>query len=507
MAIYVAVILCFLGTFLAFANPLFRLPVLVLLVPASLAYLGFKAKSGKNAFKLGWVAGILANTAALYWIALPPMNYGGIPWYLSIFCPLLISLILGLYFGLYSLFIYFSRKLPVLALGLFCGLAWVGLEHLRGTLFSGFPWLNLATAFAPWPWAIQAASLMGAYALSGLFAASACWISLPGRNIYSILSGFLLLAGVTAYGLYALELPVPEGKNLSVSVIQGSFDQSIKWEKSMQSNIFRTYLEESQAEFMENSPKLIIWPETALPFFLQLNAEYSEALDRFTKDLGVAVLTGVPAFGYDSNGQRHNLNRALLVSPTGAKTYYDKAHLVPFGEYVPFADYLPAFETKIFQGVGDFMPGEAGKNLYYDGIALGVLICYEVIFPELASLGVQNGAQVFITISNDAWFDHSSAPRQHLELAALRAVEQKRYIVRATNTGFSAFIDPKGRIENESKLFTKERLHGNVVAIDERTPFSLFENTLNWILFFAGLLLLIWSQLIRDKRYSFSKYR
>lgn len=159
----------------------------------------------------------------------------------------------------------------------------------------------------------------------------------------------------------------------------------------------------------------------------------------------------------------------MLDSHTNATSWYDKEHLVPFGEYMPLAGILPL--QKLVSGVGDFVPGQNSKALKSGDLALGVLVCYEAIFAGLAQDRVSQGANLLVNISNDAWFGDTSAPHQHLQLAALRAIEQGRYLVRSTNTGISAFIDPLGRIKVAGPQFKELAASGVVHPHAELTVF------------------------------------
>jgi apolipoprotein N-acyltransferase len=164
-------------------------------------------------------------------------------------------------------------------------------------------------------------------------------------------------------------------------------------------------------------------------------------------------------------------NRAYLLNATGdVASWYDKEHLVPFGEYVPLGEWLP-FITKLVPGQFEFRPGINSAPLVSGSMAMGLLICYEAIFPELAQGRVESGANVLVNISNDAWFGRSSAPLQHLHMAALRAVEQNRSIIRATNTGVSVVIGPDGSMQNPSALFETLILRDPAVPLLTETTF------------------------------------
>jgi apolipoprotein N-acyltransferase len=177
-------------------------------------------------------------------------------------------------------------------------------------------------------------------------------------------------------------------------------------------------------------------------------------------ETGASLLFGSPAYHRDPGGLRY-LNSAFLLSPDAQLLgRSDKIHLVPFGEYVPLGSFLP-FVNKLVTGIGDYSPGEINP-LPIQGHQLGVLICYEVIFPELAREYVRQGSDLLVNITNDAWFGDSSAPWQHLAMARFRAIENRVWLARAANTGISAFISPSGRVVEQTSLFDTGFLVGKV---------------------------------------------
>jgi len=437
--------------FFAFANPWGRFPLLVLLVPWGLAALARQAPAPGKAAKLGWLAGSLGSAASLYWIALPVHDYGSLPWILAVPCPLLLGSVLGLYSALFCWALHVSRRgLRPLAWGAFAGLAWIALEALRGWLFSGFPWLPLAAALAPWPVGIQAVGLVGAYGLSGLLAACGVWAGGPGTA--PRLAACTLALVVFGYGLWAVDRPMETTGAISAVMAQGNIDQAAKWEEQTLPQAIQTYIGLT-VPLLGTAPDIVIWPETSLTFFVQDRSRESEMVAAFVRKAGVPLLAGAP--GYERAGREADIfNRAYLFGPGGAEGFYEKQHLVPFGEYAPFGRDVPVLSF-LLQGVGAFTPGVRVAPLVSGRLAMGMLICYEVIFPELAQQRVEDGANILVSISNDAWFGFSAAPRQHLELATLRCVEQNRFMLRGTNTGITALIDPRGRILSETSLFTQ----------------------------------------------------
>ncbi|MFZ5426214.1 MAG: apolipoprotein N-acyltransferase, partial [Thermodesulfobacteriota bacterium] len=169
------------GSFLAFANPVVRLPLLALAFPWALAMLARSAHDARTALKRGWLTGWIAASASLYWIAIPVHDYGFLPWILAVPCPLLMAAVLGAYPALFCWLLHKAApRMNPLTAGVFAGLSWTAVEALRGWLFTGFPWFPLAVALAPWPLAIQGAAVIGAYGLSGLLAACGVWLAGPG---------------------------------------------------------------------------------------------------------------------------------------------------------------------------------------------------------------------------------------------------------------------------------------------------------------------------------------
>jgi len=489
-----ASILAVLGAWLGFANPVYRLPVLVLLYPAGLTLVAVRAASPARAARSGFWIGSLAALGTLYWTVLPVHDYGGLAWPLALPIPALLAMVLGLYTAGYAAVVRFAQpRLSPWLFGPLAGLAFAALEMARGTWFTGFPWLTLSAALAPWPATIQGAAFIGAYGLSGLCACLATWLVLPGpiskQGLVAVLAGIGLLVA----GNQRLATPPERDGSVHVTIVQGNVDQSRKWDPAAQSETVDNYLDLTRQAMKDTPTDLVVWPETAMPFYYQDHGLLSERLETFVATAKVPLLFGAPAYGREKNGDLVLHNRAYLLPPDGVTAYYDKEHLVPFGEYVPLGNIL-TFVHKMVSGVGDFRPGRQEKPLQDGKLALGVLICYEAIFPELAQQRVQAGANLLINISNDAWFGDSAAPRQHLDLALLRAVEQGRAIIRGTNTGISAAIDPRGCIMAQGGLFTTLTLPcPETPLVSETTWFHRHYTLVTWGIPVCFALLLLWS--------------
>ncbi|MDR0339304.1 MAG: apolipoprotein N-acyltransferase, partial [Desulfovibrio sp.] len=388
-----------------------------------------------------------------------------------------------------------------------------GCEVLRGTLFTGFPWLLASCAFAFWPAWIQAASLVGAYALSALYAAPACLfgaaLAPPGgsgkKRLAAALLGIFLLFLPPAYGRYRLagfeDGPAPDAPDtappIKIILIQGNVDQNQKWEPLFQKSTLDLYLDlsrkalEDEGRLSPEPVSLVVWPETAMPFAYPMYREYALELSRFAVAENINLAFGALGVEHEFGRRERLYNRLFLLSPQGRRAGdYDKRHLVPFGEYTPFAANIP-YLSDILQGM-DFSAGTTARLLplsppaakapvagetressaHTPALSLGPLICYEAIFPGLAQAQVEAGADILLNVSNDGWFRKSSAPYQHLSHAVLRAVEQARPLARATNTGISAVIDASGRItERLEGLFVTGTLTARVRASSGLTPY------------------------------------
>ncbi len=464
-------LVCALGAFFGYANNLLHFPPLALGLPAGLAWLAFRSSSFKEALKRGWLGGLAACVVCLYWIVNPVHVYGGLPLYLALPCPVLVSMVAALYHALFCALLYkAARRLSPVWVVVFAAPVWAALEMVSGFLFSGFPWLTLSSAFALWPAMVQGASLVGAFSLSGLWAALGVALALSFTLKTPRWAALALLAVLLAPAAWSLNAPPSAQGEAAAGLVQGNIDQSLKWDDSYQRATVERYLELSREMLQRRELDVVVWPETAMPFYLQESSPMSVMARSLAREWSVSLLAGSP--GYKRLGPKEFVlfNRAYLIGPDGnVVDHYDKRHLVPFGEYVPFQELLPL--QKLVTGVGDFVPGETAEPLRRGELSLGLLICYESIFPELAQELVAEGANLLINISNDAWFGDTAAPRQHLSHAVLRCVEQGRAMVRSTNTGISAMIGPRGEILSRTAQFEPAVLAADLPLIHGATVF------------------------------------
>ena len=441
---------------IGYANPLLHFPLAALGFPLILGLIAFSARSPRQAFKRGWIVGTFSSLACLYWLAYPIGVYGGISWLLAVPCPILMAMAVGTYYGIYTFILSFAaRRLHPFMLCIFSGTLWATMELAQGHFFTGFPWMTFSSAFAYWPESIQGAAFLGAYGLSGLLISITTgmlvWRTSNSAKTWtmSVIVVLVCLGTLRTEPEKFSTLKVTD--NATIGIVQGNIDQAQKWDSKFQVSTLKKYIKLNKS--LPGKADLIIWPETAVPFQIQNPSGLRVALFNSSKNSGIPLLTGAPGYVLHPNTKTYSsYNRAVLIDPDKTTLeWYDKSHLVPFGEYVPFGKYLPI--GKLVQGVGNFIPGTDASPIQSGNLAMGILICYEGIFPELAQERVANGANILINISNDAWYGKTSAPYQHLGLVALRAVEQGRYLIRDTNTGISACIDPLGKITDSTELF------------------------------------------------------
>lgn len=439
----------------------------------------FHDESPSHAFLLGLIAGLFHYLTLIYWIVPTLQNYGYLNFFLSAFALVLLCLYLSLYPALFSYLLCHMKgsRFPVFTMATL----WVGLELIRAYFLTGFPWCLLGHTQFKHLMLIQIADLAGVYGISFL-------IILSNGLIYRLIfhrgpperreltwevTGLLLLAAFSLiYGHYRLAGDRTEGegeKFLKVAIIQGNIDQSVKWNPSYQEKTVDTYLRLTRST-SPSEPELVVWPETSLPFFFQESMEFSPRLFDLSKEIGAELIFGSPAYKRIGTGIRY-YNRVYSLTRNGELAgYYDKVHLVPFGEYVPFRWLFPFFRH-LLHAAGNFASGEKIEPLRLPHHFAGVLICFEVIFPELARTQARKGAEILVNLTNDAWFGRTSAPYQHLSMAVFRAVENGRPMVRAANTGFSAFIGPQGQIISRSQLFKEEVLVQHVRLVHSSVRF------------------------------------
>ncbi len=451
--------------------PFYILPLMALAFSALVLLIDAAAASPRprhSAFAAGWFFGFGYFLAGVYWMAfsffvqadqfawMSPFAVLGVPAFLALFSggAALVSLLLWRA-GWGRIFIFAA--------------VWVFFEYLRGHILTGLPWNLASQALAGTAMGAQTAAWYGAYGLSlvaVLLAASpAAGLGQPRQSIGALSGVTVLLAGVAVlYAIGAVRLalpePAPDGKHF-LRIVQPNIPQREKIAEGMWARNFTRQLELSTGAIPQDARLFVIWPENGSPL---LN-EAESALDRLSQELpeNAVLIAGSVRRAYDAADELQYYNSILVIpqTPEGRRAVaaYDKHHLVPFGEYLPFYDFLNRIGLAQLTPYGDagFTAGEGPKILNAGGPSFAPLICYEVIFPgALYPRGERPGW--LLTVTNDAWFGDTSGPRQHFDQARLRTIETGLPMARSANTGISAVIDAKGRILARVKLYERGRI-------------------------------------------------
>ena len=473
---YALVLLSGLLLFLSFPKHGVAVFAWVALIPLLVALKDLRIGQG---FRAGFITGLLYNVGILYWITFVIATYGNAPVYFGAAAMLLLAAFLGLFVALFAAGIVFLKKrgIPVIASA---PLLWTCLEFAKSHLFTGFPWENLAYSQHSFLPIIQIADLTGFYGITFLVVlinvVIAELILRKGAKSALVQAGIAvaLMGLICGYGIFRISTIQEISRSSAakdVSLVQGNIDQSIKWRPEFQDASLQLYRELTLKETSGKNPGLIVWPETATPFYFQDIDDRQRQILALAQATRSYLLLGSPSYKPE-RGPEASMNSAFLVSPEGKIIgQYDKVHLVPFGEYVPLRRVLP-FMSKLVAGVGDFCTGEGFKPLEAGEKKFGVLICYEAIFPEISRAYARAGIDFLVNITNDAWFGRTSAPYQHLSMTAFRAVETRRYIVRAANTGISAIIAPTGAVESTTGLFQQGGLSGTIRPLTTQTIYT-----------------------------------
>jgi apolipoprotein N-acyltransferase len=478
-----------LGLWLAFPGGGEIWPLLAIaLVPLLFA---LRAGSLRMAAMSGLAAGLVHFLLLLYWIVIVLGKYGGLAWFISVPALLLLALYMSTYVVLFAVLARMVLDaFPAAAAIWLLPALWVGLDWLRGVLFTGFPWMDLGYALYQSPVLIQIADLVGHHGVTFVivFCNTLVFLLFAGRRALSanllLISFALFLLG--AAGLYSIMrqaevskvVAAPATERITVGIVQGNIDQSVKWSPSEQKSTVDAYLSLT-ASLMNTKtsapPSLVVWPETALPFYPPAN-DHMGPLGKLVAGRDMALLTGAPWYEVvdPRNRKVKYYNSALLLQPDGTfADKYFKSHLVPFGEYVPLKKLLP-FLAPLVEAVGDFSAGTIERPLVWKRAKTGILICFESVFPELSRQWVQAGANILVNLTNDAWYGKSSAPYHSLAMSVLRAVEARRSLIRSANTGISAFVSPVGAVEVRSGLFEPWAAAREVALVEEMTIWVRF---------------------------------
>jgi apolipoprotein N-acyltransferase len=449
----------------------------------------------KESLKYGYLSGITAHFIVLYWIG---FNSG------AGFLPVFLSLIgavfyLALFWGLFAITVqYFLREKTKFLW--FAPLIWITMEWIRSLGPLGFPWMDLALTQSRFIYFIQIMDVTGSSGVS-------LWILIlnvllyfsitvrKGKRIYSI-AAIGLLSILWLHGSQKINSVENDsvGKSIVVAITQPNVDPNEKWEKDNRNQTF-DLMHQLLDEAIEYGPDMILWPETALPSYLRLSSKDRHPLQKKVNIYEIPLLSGTIDREYTEDIKPVYFNGSIFFQAKKPPEIYHKVKLVPFAEYVPLSGYFPSLNELNF-GQGNFTAGKEFTLFQFDNIPFSNLICYESSLPDIVRKFVLNGSE-FITIqANDGWLGKTSGPYQHFEIAKMRAIENRRSIVRSANTGISGIISPTGKIIKKIALGERSVSKGIISLSDRITFYTKYGNILGkWtsliLILSAGLTLWI----------------
>ncbi|WP_028695525.1 apolipoprotein N-acyltransferase [Pseudomonas cremoricolorata] len=466
------------------------------LLSIAVFYLGLRELSPRQAMGRGWCFGFGLYGAGTSWIYVSMTTYGGAS-------PLLAVLLLLAFFAAIAWFFalpawlwarWLRRSDSPLADALAFAALWLLQEAFRGWFLTGFPWLYAGYSQLAGPLA-GLAPLGGVWLISFVLALSAallCNLNRLRARLPALAAGLILLVAPWLLGGVLKEhaWTQPAGDPLRVAAIQGNVEQDLKWDPAHINAQLALYRDLS---LTAKPVDLLVWPETAVPILKDQAQGYLDMMGSFAAGRDSALITGVPV-RETVQGQRRYYN-GVTVTGEGDGTYL-KQKLVPFGEYVPLQDMLRGAIEFFNLPMSDFARGPSDQTLLQaKGYQIAPYICYEVVYPEFAA-GLAARSDLLLTISNDTWFGTSIGPLQHLQMAQMRALEAGRWMIRATNNGVTALIDPFGRITAQVPQFEQAVLYGEVVPMQQLTPYLQWRS---WPLASLCVVLLGWALLARRR--------
>ncbi|HEV8702495.1 MAG TPA: apolipoprotein N-acyltransferase [Candidatus Polarisedimenticolia bacterium] len=493
---------CASGAVLALAYPLADRGILALvaLIPFLLS---LQATEKGTALLRGYACGGSFFAILLYWIPAVMETYGGLPLPVAWLLQALLVFYLATFFALFAWIVSVAwRRYGPVALA-FAPVSWVALEIARARLLTGFPWGLLGYTQYRNPALLQAAVWGGIFAVSFLVmavnAGGALLILQPAASRARIAGAILIavsalsfMGGRLALGREAGHEADGDGGAIPVAAIQANVAQDHKWDPKAAAGTLSDLARLSR-QAASSGARLIVWPESSSPFSVrrpggdrasgpgvETDAAYAAFLGDLARSLHADLIVG--SVDYRAAGETvRAYNSALAVGADGTLgATYDKVHLVPFGEYVPLARALFFVNRMVSGSIGEFDAGTRLEPLPTSVGRAGTVICYEAIFPEIVRRVAGRDAAFLVNITNDAWFGRTAAPYQHLAMAAVRAAENRRYMVRAANTGISALIDPFGRILARTGIEESAVLGGTIRARHDRTVYARCGDLFAW---------------------------
>ena len=447
-----------------------------------------QTRTSRETARIGLVAGVVTNVPAFYWLVYTIHVFGGFGYPLALFFYACLSFYAASEFVLFALA---WRRVGPGPLGLAAPLLWVSLEFLFPNLF---PW-RMANCQFHAPVLLQIGDLTGPYGLSFVMV----WMSSAvvqllrrPRRILPLAGAVAATAAVVLYGAWRLpriDQAIAAAPSARVALVQGNV--SIKEKGDVR--YFDVNLDKYQqlSEAVQDKVDVIVWPETVSQRWVPADAPRLDGRDRPFDELRTHLIFGGLAFRFLSANDAEEFNSAFLLSPDGSVLgRYDKRILMPFGEYLPFASYFPVIKS-LSPETGGFTAGTTTSVFDIPGkLRVGQLICYEDLVAGMPRHATQAGAEVLLNILNDAWYGNTAAPYQHQALALWRAVENRRSLLRGSNSGVTSIIDAAGRVIAEGGLFREDVVTGTVPRLQMRTVYTRAGDVFAWLVVAAAGLLM-----------------
>lgn len=459
------------GALLTLSFAPFNLFPLAILAPALLLSTWLNV-SRQRAFFRGWLFGLGLFGTGVYWVFISIHTFGNASIFLAAFITVSLIFILALFPALNGFFLnrYFPKTTNTKILFAFPAI-WILFEWMRSWMFTGFSWLSIGYS--------QIDSFLRGYA--GIF-------SLHGVSLAIVMSGATLLLGYLKFrakqykslfycfilftsiwlmgsALQTITWTKPYGDPIQVSLVQGNIAQDLKWTSEQVLPTLKLYENLSKPHW---DSKIIIWPEGAIPISLQDADDFLKHMSEEARSHNATLITGIPI---QVTGTESYYN-SVIATGEGHGVYL-KQRLVPFGEYTPFYNIFHRFLGSLDIPMSDFVPGKKEEEpLVAAGINIDTYICYEIAFPEQVR-NIKSSPGIILAVSNDAWFGHSVAQAQHLEMARMRAIEMGRQVLFVSNNGITAIISANGKIQDAAPPYVEYVLTGKVQAREGRTPWQI----------------------------------
>lgn len=455
------------GAVLTLAFAPFSLFPIAIISPALLLGL-WLTTAKKRAFLRGWLFGVGLFSTGVYWVFISIHTYGDTSVFLAGLITCVFITILALFPAMngYILNRYFPYNNDSKILFAFPAI-WVLLEWVRSWIFTGFPWLLLGSSqinsplkgFAPilGVYGVSLAALLSSSLLVNTF------IKIHQKNYKNagICFFILLFIWITGGCLSFMSWTENKGSPIQVSLVQGNIEQELKWSYDQVIPTIERYQKLSNEHW---DSKIIIWPENAIPLPLHDAQDFVEKMSDDAKKHHTTVITGIPA----KHGTKNAYYNAVIAVGNDYG-FYLKRRLVPFGEYTPYPEFLTRVMDRFNIPMSNMIVGEApAQPLMVQGLRIATFICYEIAFPEQV-LQRDGNIDMLLTVSNDAWFGHSIAQAQHLEMAQMRALELARPVLFVSNTGITAIIKPNGTVQSSVPPYQTAVLTGSVQAVSGKT--------------------------------------